>query len=143
MPDEKNFGYQLHRAFAALASVLSRELKAAGAPVSPSQFAILQAVAREPGLSQSGLARRLGRDAAAVSRALRCLERQGLVRRAPINGCSKGVFPTPLAKALRPALRRAAELANERALQVLGPEELEHILAILDTLATALETRPR
>lgn len=143
MTGAQNFGYHLHRAFAALTDVLSRELQAAGAPVSPSQFAILQAVAREPGVSQNGLARRLGRDAAALSRSLRRLEQQGLVRRAPINGCTKGVFPTPQAQKLRPALQRAAARANERALQILGAGGIEHALALLDALATALEVHPR
>ena len=140
--DEKNaLGYHLHRAFAALTEALHGELRAAGLPLTHPQFSVLQAVSRKPGISQNGLARETGKDAAAISRSLNYLERQGFVLRGAINGCTKGVFLTPRAEALRPLLDDAIRKTVARACADMGDAEVETAVRLLKKICTTLHEK--
>ena len=143
--DEKNaLGYHLHRAFAALTETLHGELRAAGLSLTHPQFSVLQAVSRKPGISQNGLARETGKDGAAISRSLNYLEKQGLVRRAPINGCTKGVFLTGKAEELRPLLDGAIRKTVARACRDMKPGEVETVIRLLEKICASLhEEAPR
>lgn len=137
--DEKNtLGYHLHRAFAALTETLHAELRAAGLPLTHPQFSVLQAVSRKPGISQNGLARETGKDGAAISRSLDYLEKQGLLRRAPLNGCTKGVFLTQKAEELRPLLDGAIRKTVARACRDMTPEEEETVICLLKKISATL-----
>ena len=136
--EPKSLGYHLHRAFAALTETLHGELRAAGLSLTHPQFSVLQAVSRQPGLSQSGLARETGKDAAAISRSLTYLEKRGLVRRAAINGCTKGVFLTPRAEELRPLLEEAIQKTVARACSGMKPDEVETVIRLLEKLSATL-----
>ena len=137
--DEKNaLGYHLHRAFAALTETLHGELRAAGLALTHPQFSVLQAVSRKPGLSQNGLARETGKDSAAISRSLDYLEKRGLIRRAPINGCTKGVFLTHRAEGLRPRLDDAIRKTVARACSGLTREEVATVIRLLGTIYSTL-----
>ena len=142
--DEKDkLGYHLHRAFAALTETLHGELRAAGLPLTHPQFSVLQAVSRKPGLSQNGLARETGKDGAAISRSLNYLEKQGLIRRAAINGCTKGVFLTPRAEELRPLLDDAIRKTVSRACSGMDEAEVETAIRLLKKIFSALrEEKP-
>lgn len=135
-------GYHLHRAFAALTGALHGELRAAGLALTHPQFSVLQAVSRKPGLSQNGLARETGKDGAAISRSLDYLEKRGLVLRAPINGCTKGVFLTPRGQALRPLLDSAIRKTIERACHDMTPEEVETVISLLEKISSTLHEGP-
>ena len=138
--DEKNaLGYHLHRAFAALTEALHGELRAAGLPLTHPQFSVLQAVSRKPGISQNGLARETGKDGAAISRSLNYLEKQGLIRREAINGCTKGVFLTPRAEALRPLLDDAIHKTVGRACAGMDEGEVETAVRLLKKIFAALQ----
>ncbi|WP_165076606.1 MULTISPECIES: MarR family transcriptional regulator [unclassified Desulfovibrio] len=137
--DEKNaLGYHLHRAFAALTETLHAELRAAGLSLTHPQFSVLQAVSRKPGISQNGLARETGKDGAAISRSLDYLEKRGLVRRAPLNGCTKGVFLTQKAEDLRPLLDGAIRKTVARACRDMTPEEVETVIRLLEKISSTL-----
>ena len=138
--DEKNaLGYHLHRAFAALTETLHGELRGAGLALTHPQFSVLQAVSRRPGISQTGLARETGKDGAAISRSLNYLEKQGLIRRAAINGCTKGVFLTARAEALRPLLDDAIRKTLGRACAVMDESEVETAVRLLKKIFSALQ----
>lgn len=137
-----SLGYHLHRAFAALTETLHGELRAAGLRLTHPQFSVLQAVSRAPGLSQNELARETGKDGAAISRSLEHLEKRGLIRRAPINGCTKGVFLTPRAEALRPLLDAAISRTTARACRGMTPEEVQLTLSLLGRICSALQDAP-
>ena len=143
--EEKNaLGYHLHRAFAALTETLHGELRAAGLSLTHPQFSVLQAVSRKPGLSQNGLARETGKDGAAISRSLNYLEKRGLIRRAAINGCTKGVFLTQQAEELRPLLDDAIRKTVARACAGMEPDEARTLVRLLEKIPAALhEAAPR
>lgn len=134
----ESLGYQLHRAFAALTETLHGELRAAGLALTHPQFSILRAVSRKPGLSQNGLARVTGKDGAAISRSLDYLEKRGLIRREPLNGCTKGVFLTDRAEELRPLLERAIRKTVARACSGLTPQEVGTVIRLLEKISATL-----
>lgn len=134
-----SLGYHLHKTFAALTEALNGELRALGLNLSHPQFAIIQAVGRRPGLSQNDLARETGKDSAAISRSLACLEHQGLIRRERINGCTKGVYLTPRAEDVRPLMEEAVRNTIERACAGLQPGEVQTGIKILRNIFSTLQ----
>lgn len=139
-PSEKeSLGYHLHRTFTALTEALNRELRALGLNLTHPQFSIIRAVGRRPGLSQNDLARETGKDSAAISRSLALLENQGVIRRARINGCTKGVFLTARGEELRPLMEEAVHNAIERACNGLQPSEVQGGIRLLQKIFSTLQ----
>lgn len=136
--DKYALGYFLHHAFIALTETLNRELREAGLRLTHPQFTILQTVFRRPGISQRELAQATAKDAAAITRSLDFLEKQGLVKRKPINGCTKGVYATNRADELRPVLEEAIKHTLERAFADIEDEEIEKVNGILQQIQAAL-----
>lgn len=122
-----SLGYYLHLAFIAVVEELNRELRQAGLKITHPQFTLLQAVYRQPGLSQTELAKATAKDAAAVTRSLTYLEKQGLVERKWLNGCAKGVFLTPKAESLRPVLDKAIGRTIDRACANMDAAQVEQL----------------
>lgn len=137
--ENASLGYHLHKAFAALTEALNRELRGLGLTLTHPQFSIIQAVNRRPGLSQNELARETGKDSAAISRSLACLEKQGLVRRAKVNGCTKGVHLTRRGEELRPLMEEAVQKTIARACRGLPPHEVDAGIRILQKIHATLE----
>lgn len=67
-------GVWLDFAFNSLVAELKRSLHSLGLPLNHAQFAILQNLYLDDGLSQSEIARRVNKDRAAISRSLNTLE---------------------------------------------------------------------
>ena len=134
-----SLGYHLHLAFSALTDTLNQELKKAGLNLTHPQFSILQAVFRSPGLSQSKLAEETAKDGGAITRSLNYLEKQELIERKWINGCTKGVFPTGKAERLKPALDNAIRNTIDQACACFGMEAIaslnEKLIDIKNTLS--------
>ena len=101
-------GYYLNRAFTRIVDDLNRALQEAGIPLNHSQFPILQVLSRgdSPDMSQREMAKRLGKDPAAISRAVNYLEQMGFVARFHVNGCKNGVALTAKARALQPRIEQ-------------------------------------
>ncbi len=136
--DNYSLGYHLHLAFIAVVETLNQELRRAGLKISHPQFAILQTVFRRPGLSQAELARETAKDVAAITRSLSYLEKLGLGERKWLNGCTKGVYPTPQAESLRPLLDEAIRKTIDRACAVLDAEEAGNLIRYLREIKTTL-----
>lgn len=133
-----SLGYHLHLAFIAVTETLNQELHKAGLELTHPQFTILQAVFRQPGLSQRELARATAKDAAAITRSLAYLEKLGLMERRWINGCTKGVFPTAKAEKLQPALEKAIQNTLDRACAGLDDDKIKSINNILLQIKSTL-----
>ncbi|HEX2888217.1 MarR family transcriptional regulator [Vineibacter terrae] len=76
-------GYALRRAQVAVFQDFAREMAAMRVPVTPGEFGILVLVSRNPGLSQTALARAIGVDRSTLVPILDRLERHGLIKRHP------------------------------------------------------------
>lgn len=136
--DKYALGYHMHLAFIALTDALNQELRRVGLDISHPHFTILQVVSRRPGLSQSELARETAKDNAAITRSLAYLEKQGLLQRKWINGCTKGVFATELAENLRPLLEEAIRKTIDRACADLDEENVELLNRLLGKIRMTL-----
>lgn len=109
MEDKQNIditqlGYYLNRTFNKLVEELDKGLYSAGIPLNHSQFSILRTLSRSKTgvMSQREMSVKLGKDPAAISRAMIYLEKQGFVSRFPINGSKNGVSLTEKANELQP-----------------------------------------
>ncbi len=95
-------------------------------------------VFRRPGLSQRELARETAKDNTAITSSLAYLEKQGLLKRKWINGCTKGVFATELAENLRPLLEEAIRKTIDRACADLDEENVELLNRLLGKIRMTL-----
>ena len=93
-PEYDLLGVWLDFAFNSLVAELNRSLHNVGLPLNHAQFAILQNLFIKDGQSQSDIARRVGKDRAAVSRSLNTLEENGFIIRKAVSGSKNGVFLT-------------------------------------------------
>lgn len=134
-------GYYLHLAFTAFISELNRSLHDADIPLSHSQFSILQALSRSRTgvMSQRELATETGKDPAAISRTLQCLEKSGFIERTPISGCKNGVSLTKEALELKPNIEKVITIVTERAKCGFTEEEYAAGLSFLKKLHKILQ----
>lgn len=86
-------GFYLNRAFGMIVGMLEKSLKRSGIPLNHAQFAVLRQfdVSGKTIMSQTEIAKALGKDRAAISRTVCYLEKQGYISRVPVNGCKNGV----------------------------------------------------
>ena len=111
IPDYDLLGVWLDLAFNSLVAELNRSLHSVGLPLNHAQFAILQNLFLINGQSQSDIARRVGKDRAAVSRSLNTLEENGFITRKAVSGSKNGIFITEKAIENRAKIVEAINLA--------------------------------
>jgi DNA-binding MarR family transcriptional regulator len=100
----------------------------------PGQDLLLSALWREDGVTQAGLAARLGIEAPTVSRALERLERAGYVRREPGRGRSRRVYLTERGQVLRGPVEQAWAGADRELAARIGEADLTELARILSRL---------
>lgn len=74
-------GHLIRRLHQRSTQVFAAAMEAAGEDLTPVQFALLDALAAEPGLDQASLARAIAKDRATVGAVIERLERKGLIAR--------------------------------------------------------------
>jgi DNA-binding MarR family transcriptional regulator len=74
-------GHLIRRLHQQSTQVFQACMQAAGHDVTPVQFAALDAIARQPGIDQAGLASTIGFDRATIGGVIERLEHKGLVQR--------------------------------------------------------------
>lgn len=107
-------GVYLDFAFNSLVAELNRSLHSVGLPLNHAQFVILQNLFIKDGQSQSDIARRLGKDRAAISRSLNSLEGNGFIIRKAVSGSKNGIFLTEKALEDRPKIAEAINIATRK-----------------------------
>lgn len=100
------------------------------------QFSALTAMARQPGLDQRTLARRIGFDTSTLGSVLDRLEARGLVVRQAHRQDRRVrlLFITPAGQQTVDAMRESVLRAGERLLAPLSPEEQATLLALMRKL---------
>lgn len=126
-------GYYLNRAFTKLVEELDKALRDAGLPLNHSQFSILQVLSRNNTdvLSQREIANRLGKDPAAISRALSYLETNGFVERVPVSGCKNGVSLSAKARNIQPEIECIIRKVTTGACKEMSTDEITGGLSFL------------
>ena len=124
-------GVWLDFAFNSLVAELNRSLHSVGLPLNHAQFAILQNLFLNDGLSQNEIARRVRKDRAAVSRSLNTLEENGFIFRKALSGTKNGVFLTEKAIANRDRIADAINMAVAKGRGEMSGEEYERGISFL------------
>jgi DNA-binding MarR family transcriptional regulator len=103
---ENTLGYLINRCAISLKSELTLRFKQAGYDVTPEEWAILNRLWEQDGMSQNELAERTIKDKTTITRFLNQMERKGLVTRKPSQEDArfKNVYLTPNAQKLKPIL---------------------------------------
>ncbi len=130
-------GYQIRRLQQIAVGLFMDET--AAFDLTPVQFAALAAVARQPGLDQRGLARRIGFDTSTTAGVVDRLERRGLMQRQPaaadrrVRQLSVTEAGHDLLAAVLPAMQRA----QQRILAPLSPAEQGRFMDLLGRIVAA------
>lgn len=124
-PEYDLLGVWLDYAFNSLVAELNRSLHNVGLPLNHAQFVILQNLFIKDGQSQSDIARRAGKDRAAISRSLNTLEENGFIIRKALSGSKNGIFLTEKAIENRAKITQAINMAIGKGRKGITEEEYE------------------
>lgn len=130
--DIDTLGHYLNRALNVLIKRLNSIFKERGLDLQHAQFVVLKVLYCHDGLSQRELSFHLGKDPAAVCRAVKYLENKGYVVQRAINGTTNHVFLTDHAKSLRPVIDDIADEITASGLKGLDDEEIKNGIAFLN-----------
>jgi MarR family transcriptional regulator, temperature-dependent positive regulator of motility len=136
----------LHRAGQCVGFIFSDEVH--GGDLTPRQYTILAAVAREEGLSQTDLVTRTGIDRSTLADIIRRLVQKGWIQRRRTSADAR-VYAIRLTEEGREVLRQAepaAQRVDEKVLSALSGEErdlfMRNLNTIVDALAASSAARP-
>lgn len=111
-----------------------------GQPISVAEAHAVLDISREPGITQSGLALRLGLDKSTVSRLVVLLERRGWIERARSSSDARSINLrlTAAGRRANANLAAARRAKFERILRAIPPTRRGHITEALSTLLEAI-----
>ena len=127
-------GVWLDFAFNSLVSELNRSLHSVGLPLNHAQFVILQNLFLEDGQSQSDIARRVGKDRAAISRSLNTLEENGFITRKAVTGSKNGIFLSEKALKNKQKIVDAINMASAKGRGNISDKDYENGLNFLKNI---------
>lgn len=113
--DIHTLGYYLDRALCVMIKRLHKELKEYNIGFQHSDFTILKILSQTDGLSQTDLAKLLGKEKSGIGRSISSLEKDGFIYRAAINGCKNKVCLSEKGKQIIPLLDEIADKVTDRA----------------------------
>ncbi|MDE6783276.1 MAG: MarR family transcriptional regulator [Paramuribaculum sp.] len=82
-------------------------------------------------MSQREMSKRLGKDPAAISRAVRYLQSQGFIERHQVSGCKNSVSLTPKAKSLQPRIEQIIRVVTTDACREMSSDQISAGLVFL------------
>lgn len=135
-------GVYLDFAFNSLVGELNRSLRSVGLALNHAQFAILQNLFLKDGQSQNDIARRVGKDRAAISRSLNTLEENGFIVRKAVSGSKNGIFLTEKAIDKRNMIAEAINMAIRKGREGMSDEEYETGMNFLRKIYANLNDKP-
>lgn len=132
--DIDTLGYFLDRALNAMIRKLNRIFNERGIDLQHAQYIILKVLWVSDGLSQSQIARILGKDPAAISRAVRYLEAKGYIERRDRNGSTNSIFLTEYADLRKREIEEVADTVTAEALRGMPASRYGEIKQLLTTV---------
>jgi DNA-binding MarR family transcriptional regulator len=144
MPDfrlDDSYGYLINLAAQRLKYELHQTFQAKGIDITPEQWAVLNRLWEQDGLSQVELAERTFKDKPGTTRILNLLEKKGVVlrRRDADDGRVLHVFLTKAGRDLKEKLIPCAEEVLAKSGQNLTNEEVQQFKHILTKILNNLE----
>lgn len=142
MPDyqlHKRLGYRVSRLSRIMQSRLERMI--ADQSLTRLMWCVLTGVGEEGVSTPSELSEYIGITRPATSRLLRDMEARGMVARngSDVDGRGRTVSITPLGRDLLEAARPSIEAVNDHFKSKITPDELAHVMSVLDRLAAGEE----
>ena len=133
---ENTLGYLVNRCAILLKQELTRRFKQAGYDITPEEWAILNRLWEQDGMSQNELAERTVKDKTTITRFLSQMEKKGLIERHPskIDGRSKNVHLTSNGQGLKPILINIAKGLLSEAAVGLSDQDIQITFTTLQTL---------
>lgn len=130
---ENTLGYRINRCAILLKSELTHRFKQAGYDITPEEWAILNRLWEQDGMSQNELAERTVKDKTTITRFLNQMETKGLVTRrfSKEDGRSKNIYLTANAQKLKPIL---IEITQGMLSQVASGLSMQDIQITLNSL---------
>ena len=129
--DIHTLGYYLDRSLCVMIKRLNKELKDYNLEFHHSDFTILKVLSQVSRLSQTELARILGKEKSGIGRSLTSLEKQGYITRIAINGCKKEIQLTEKGKQIIPLLNEIADKVTDRAFKGFSGKKRDEMLSNL------------
>jgi MarR family transcriptional regulator, organic hydroperoxide resistance regulator len=138
---DDSYGYLINLAAQRLKYELHQTFQAKGIDITPEQWAVLNRLWEQDGLSQVELAERTFKDKPGTTRILNLLEKKGVVlrRRDADDGRVLHVFLTKTGKDLKEKLIPCAEEVLTKSGQNLTEEEVQQFKDILTKILNNLE----
>lgn len=139
-PFEDWIGFRLRMAQIASFQSFARHTQAVGLGLSPGRFAALILIDRNPGISQTALARAIGSDKSTLTPVLDNLVKRGLISRARTRS-DRRQYQLALTDAGKKVVRAMHERAQRHESEldaVVGPRERAQFVKTLRKIASAL-----
>ena len=129
--DIKTLGYYIDRALCVMIKRLNKELRDENLKLQHSDFAILKVLNEVESISQSHLAKILGKEKSGIGKTLKSLEKKGYIQRIAFNGCTNNVSLTYKGKEILPLLNKIADRLTERAFTGFSPKKQNEVMKYL------------
>ena len=129
--DIKTLGYYIDRALCVMIKRLNKELRDENLKLQHSDFAILKVLNEVESISQSHLAKILGKEKSGIGKTLKSLEKEGYIQRSALNGCTNNVKLTEKGKDVLPLLNQIAERVTENAFSGFSAKKREDVMKSL------------
>ena len=132
--------HKLHRASQFASDLFSGEMQ--DIDITPRQFAVLETVMAQEGLSQTDLVTRTGIDRSTIADIVRRMQRKGLIKRKRTKEDARvyAVSTTDKSRKIMAKAMPAAVRADKKLLQALSQQERTRLLQYLDKMALAAES---
>lgn len=127
-------GFHIHRVLYAMIRSLTRRLKENNLNLEHSDFTILMLLGQIKGCSQSEIARVLGKERSGVSRSIVALEKEGILKREPLDGKTNYVTLTEKGEQIIPTLHNIADQVTEEALKGFSHKKRESLINSLNKI---------
>lgn len=132
--DIDTLGYYLDRALNVMIKLLNKTFAEKDIDLQHAQYTVLKVLWCFEGISQSRLSKLLGKDPAAISRALNYLESKGYIERRVTNGKTNGIFLTEYANSRKVEIESVADLVTDKATSGMDLHKKELLEQLLNTI---------
>lgn len=128
-----DLGFYLNRVYSDMVNTVNTMFANNQIPINHSQFEVMILLDYIGGedISQQKIASIIGRDKAAISRALTHLEKHGYVKRNAISGSKNGISLTEEGKRILPVINRITAATVETLCQPIAEAETRQLVALL------------
>lgn len=132
--DIDTLGYYLDRALNVMIKLLNKTFAEKDIDLQHAQYTVLKVLWCSEGISQSRLSKLLGKDPAAISRALNYLESKGYIERRGTNGKTNGIFLTEYANSRKVEIESVADIVTDKATSGMDLQKKELLKQLLNTI---------